>query len=221
MFLWLFVNSVFQKSYKWPSAGSEWTGSNFSQKLLPDPLDSCTVVIYPFGGRCLIFIFTFGSRVERKASIQQDPQIALTHISERLHPFSCFSLSPQTPETEEINLNLHTYILITVTCSYIILFVYLFSLCSTALCSCRTGERSEEDFVCMEISLVSLVGITQTVELFDAGSFVNCWDAFFFGQHCTQAKGKEGKGEDPAPWWKGCYQMLLLMGPQSGAAVVQ
>lgn len=160
MFLWLFVNSVFQKSYKWPSAGSEWTGSNFSQKLLPDPLDSRTVVIYPFGGRCLIFIFTFGSRVERKASIQQDPQIALTHISERLHPFSCFSLSPQTPETEEINLNLHTYILITVTCSYIILFVYLFSLCSTALYSCITGERN------MEMS----AAVTGELQPFDARS---------------------------------------------------
>lgn len=66
------------------------------------------------------------------------------------------------------------------TCSYIILFVYLFSLCSTPLYSCSTGERSEEDFVCMEISLVGLLGNAQTVELFDAWPSVNCWDAVFF-----------------------------------------
>lgn len=84
------------------------------------------------------------------------------------------------------------------TCSYIILFVYLFSLCSTPLYSCSTGERSEEDFVCMEISLVGLLGNAQTVELFDAWASVNCWDAVFFfffcEQYFTQAKGEEQRG---------------------------
>lgn len=39
--------------------------------------------------------------------------------------------------------------------SHIILFVYLFSLCSTAVYSCRT-----EDFVCMEMSAAALRGLS-------------------------------------------------------------
>lgn len=80
------------------------------------------------------------------------------------------------------------------TCSYIILFVYLFSLCSTPLYSCSTGERSEEDFVCMEISLVGLLGNAQTVELFDAWASVNCWDAIFFSSVSNTSKGEEQRG---------------------------
>lgn len=87
------------------------------------------------------------------------------------------------------------------TCSYIILFVYLFSLCSTPLYSCSTGERSEEDFVCMEISLVGLLGNAQTVELFDAWASVNCWDAvffFFFSVSNTSLRQRERNREEPA-----------------------
>lgn len=85
------------------------------------------------------------------------------------------------------------------TCSYIILFVYLFSLCSTPLYSCSTGERSEEDFVCMEISLVGLLGNAQTVELFDAWASVNCWDAIF-GFFCVSnasLRRRERNREEP------------------------
>lgn len=86
------------------------------------------------------------------------------------------------------------------TCSYIILFVYLFSLCSTPLYSCSTGERSEEDFVCMEISLVGLLGNAQTVELFDAWASVNCWDVvfFFFSVSNTSLRQRERNREEPA-----------------------
>lgn len=54
------------------------------------------------------------------------------------------------------------------TCGYIILFVYLFSLCLTALYSCSTEERRAEDFVCMEMSMAALWGNAQRAELFDA-----------------------------------------------------
>lgn len=86
------------------------------------------------------------------------------------------------------------------TCSYIILFVYLFSLCSTPLYSCSTGERSEEDFVCMEISLVGLLGNAETVELFDAWASVNCWDAvfFFLSVSNTSLRQRERNREEPA-----------------------
>ena len=52
--------------------------------------------------------------------------------------------------------------------SYIILFVYLFSLCLTALYSCSTEESGAEDFVCMEMSVAALGGSAQRAELFDA-----------------------------------------------------
>lgn len=68
------------------------------------------------------------------------------------------------------NFNLHTYNLLiypsphplhlSATLSYIILFIDLFSLCLTALYSCRTGERN------MEISMA----VTGDLQLFDARS---------------------------------------------------
>ena len=82
--------------------------------------------------------------------------------------------------------------LVPVTRSYIILFVYLFSLCSTALYSCSTEEGRAEDFVCMEMSLAALWGNTPRAELFDAWPSAECWDAAV-----EKLRRKERQREEP------------------------
>lgn len=136
-------------------------------------------------------------------------QIALTHFFsdfyEYHHLFSCCSLQSQTPETEVkkkkrlILIYMHRYSsnpcyfpLVPVTCSYIILFVYLFSLCLTALYSCSTEERGAEDFVCMEMNVAALWGNVQRAELFDAWPSVECWDFAV-----KQLRRKEKQREEP------------------------
>lgn len=100
---------------------------------------------------------------------------ALTRANHRVFAFVSLQ-PPKTPETElnkdefessHVLLSDPCYFpFVPVSCSYIILLVYLFSLCLTALYSCSTEERGAEDFVCMQMSVSG--GSSRRAELFDA-----------------------------------------------------
>lgn len=118
-------------------------------------------------------------------------------ILQSIDVFSGCSLQPRTPETRVTKINfIYTHTLfIPVTRSHIILFVYLSSLCSTALCSCRTAPSGAEGFVCMEMSAAALWGVARRAELFDAGSSAEGREP-----PPPQRRGAQEEAEEAAGW---------------------